>query len=141
MPCVRGVSQPRLSEGRSLAQTGHAAHVQTRAERLAFTGKHDSTQTWHLGQLPARVDQCVEHRLVQRVHLVGAIQADFGHASSMVTTIRWGCQQSFQGFSLIQHVAAVASRISVTGFQGAPNMAPQTKNPVGHAPRVHSAGL
>ena len=57
---------------------GEASHVETGAEGLAFAGENDAAQAFHFGELGARFDDGLEHRGIQRIHLVGADQADVG---------------------------------------------------------------
>jgi hypothetical protein len=55
-------------------------HVEPRAKRLAFAAEHHGAQ---IGRGFKLADGCLQrskHRHVQRVHLVGADQGDFGDA-------------------------------------------------------------
>ena len=65
---------------RSIGHAGKAPHVEPGAKRLAFAAEHHATQTGRGFKLADGLLQRCEHGHVQRVHLVGADQGDFGDA-------------------------------------------------------------
>ena len=59
---------------------GETAHVEAGAKRPALTGQYYRPQAFFRGEPVGSGDQRVEHRGIQRVHLVRPHQADIGDA-------------------------------------------------------------
>ena len=57
-----------------------AAHVEAGAERAALAGQYYRPQPLLLAQSLGRADQRIEHRGIERIHLVRADQPDIGDA-------------------------------------------------------------
>ena len=53
-----------------------ACEVQARAESATLSGEDDGAHRRVVGELPARGDQSVEHRGVDRIHLLRSVQAN-----------------------------------------------------------------
>jgi hypothetical protein len=63
----------------AFAHRGKAPHVETRAERAALAGQYYRPQSLLAGEPPGGLDQRLEHRGIERVHLVRPNQADIGN--------------------------------------------------------------
>ena len=74
------IHQPVAAPPLARRHLGEVAHVEPGAEAAAFAGQNDGAQARHGLERLARVHQRLEHGVVERVHLVGAGQADVGDA-------------------------------------------------------------
>ena len=59
---------------------GEPAHVEAGAKRAALTGQYYRPQAFFAGEPGRSGDQRLEHRGIERVHLVRPHQADIGDA-------------------------------------------------------------
>ena len=57
---------------------GEPAHVEAGTKRPALAGQHHDPNPFFLGKPVGCGDQCLEHRGIERVHLVRPHQADIG---------------------------------------------------------------
>ena len=64
----------------ALLHRAEAAEVEAGAESAAVAGEHDRAHRGIVGKFAGGGGQTLEHRVVQRVHLVGAVETDVGDA-------------------------------------------------------------
>src|SRR5918999_270443 len=57
-----------------------ASHIETGAKRPPFPGQYYHPDAFFVGQPLGRSHQCLKHRGIERIHLVGTHQPDIGNA-------------------------------------------------------------
>src|SRR6266404_3153109 len=63
-----------------LLHGGEPAHIEAGAKRAALTGQYYRPHAFFMGEPLGSGDQCIEHRGIQRIHLVRPHQTDIGDA-------------------------------------------------------------
>src|SRR5262249_19254731 len=76
-----GLDEARTAFAFARRHLAEIAHVETGAERAAFAGENDGANTFLRFELFARFGERLEHRIVQRVHLVGAHETNVRDAA------------------------------------------------------------